>query len=95
MRQLVEANPLKNARFFGKILGNKADYYVVESEYKDGSAPDSEEFPPPRNGGKASDDEASDDERAHPSIKKPVDIPAEAPGEGLNRFTYWVTHART
>jgi hypothetical protein len=39
---LVETNPLKSARFFGKIFGSKNDYFVVETEYKDGQQP--EEF---------------------------------------------------
>ncbi len=27
-------------RFFGKIFGSKKDYYIVESEYKDGQQPE-------------------------------------------------------
>jgi hypothetical protein len=37
---LVETNPLKSVRFFGKIFGSKKDYYIVESEYKDGQQPE-------------------------------------------------------
>lgn len=34
MSGLKAANDLKSVRFFGKVLGTGADYYVVEGEYK-------------------------------------------------------------
>eukprot|EP01112_Ceratiomyxa_fruticulosa_P018342 TRINITY_DN5842_c0_g1_i1.p1 TRINITY_DN5842_c0_g1~~TRINITY_DN5842_c0_g1_i1.p1 ORF type:complete len:551 (-),score=159.63 TRINITY_DN5842_c0_g1_i1:322-1821(-) len=36
MKFLLEKNPLKSVRLFGKILGTKRDYYVCEAQYKDG-----------------------------------------------------------
>ena len=43
MKQLLENNPLKSVRFFGKIFGRRKDYIIVEGEYKDGEAPDDQE----------------------------------------------------
>ncbi|KNC46438.1 radial spoke protein RSP4/6 [Thecamonas trahens ATCC 50062] len=39
MQKLVESHPLERIRFFGKIYGLKAPYYVVEAVYKDGERP--------------------------------------------------------
>lgn len=39
MTALKRANSLKAVRFFGKILGTSADYYVVEGSYTPGSEP--------------------------------------------------------
>lgn len=36
MKKLTDKHPLKSVRFFGKIMGLHNDYYIVESEYKDG-----------------------------------------------------------
>jgi radial spoke head protein 4A len=38
MKHLLEGNPLKSVRFFGKILGRERDYYIVESEFKEGDS---------------------------------------------------------
>lgn len=36
MRDLVEKWPIETLRFWGKILGTRKNYYVVEAEFKDG-----------------------------------------------------------
>lgn len=36
MRELVEKWPIETLRFWGKILGTRKNYYVVEAEFKDG-----------------------------------------------------------
>jgi radial spoke head protein 4A len=36
IKRLVETRPLKSVRLFGKILGTKASYYVLESEVREG-----------------------------------------------------------
>lgn len=46
MKQLGEKNPLSSIRFWGKILGTNADYYVCETMYKEGTEPTPEEDQP-------------------------------------------------
>lgn len=36
MRELVAKWPIETLRFWGKILGTRKNYYVVEAEFKDG-----------------------------------------------------------
>jgi radial spoke head protein 4A len=54
IKRLVEAVPIARARFWGKILGTQGDYYVVESEFRDGERPDSD--------AEGDDDDLDDDE---------------------------------
>lgn len=74
LRRLVEQNPLKRARLFGKFLGLQGDYIVAETEFKAG------EHPSQRVANETPRDE--DTEKPAP--------PAEEHGAGTNRFAYWV-----
>eukprot|EP01116_Phalansterium_solitarium_P019158 TRINITY_DN5268_c0_g2_i1.p1 TRINITY_DN5268_c0_g2~~TRINITY_DN5268_c0_g2_i1.p1 ORF type:complete len:485 (-),score=139.57 TRINITY_DN5268_c0_g2_i1:849-2303(-) len=90
VKQLVEANPLKSARFFGKIFGRDADYYVVESEYKE----DYVEPEKPAEEAKPADDEDEEEEEKPVETKPKKDAPIPVPVEvrkGTNFYTYWVT----
>eukprot|EP00162_Nutomonas_longa_P022155 comp5172_c0_seq1/m.4301 comp5172_c0_seq1/g.4301 ORF comp5172_c0_seq1/g.4301 comp5172_c0_seq1/m.4301 type:complete len:439 (-) comp5172_c0_seq1:161-1477(-) len=43
IKALLEGAPLEHVRLWGKIMGVHADYYVVESKFKDGEAPEDPE----------------------------------------------------
>ena len=85
LRQLVDTYPLQKVRFWGKILGLKADYFIAEVEFREGEDPEEEtiietgEF-----GGKkpavneaAQADNLDDDPLPKPDFKPPVVIPHE------------------
>jgi radial spoke head protein 4A len=105
MKGLVESAPLEFVRLWGKVLGVHADYYVVESRFKDGEAPDSdaegaeEEDDGQQGAGEDEDDVAPEEDEENQEetglgkIKKKIgwgEVPKEK-GEGVNKFTYWVT----
>lgn len=75
LRKLAEAEPLKSVRFWGKITGTQRDYLIAECTYTDPKA----HIP-------VGSDEAAPE--AKPGAPEPV--PAEAIGEGLNKFVYYV-----
>jgi radial spoke head protein 4A len=88
-------------RFWGKILGTKADYYIVEGTLADGAEDnDPEPESGDANGGEAADaPSGGDDDQAtalgeledvpKPFFKKPPVIPMEL-GSGGNKHRYWV-----
>jgi radial spoke head protein 4A len=43
LKRLVESNPIKTIRFFGKIFGRRSDYIIAESEMKEGAKQEAEE----------------------------------------------------
>lgn len=57
MRELVEKWPIETLRFWGKILGTRKNYYVVEAEFKDGEYESD-----------LSDDEGDDDKSSNDKV---------------------------
>lgn len=88
MKQLLETNPLKSVRFFGKIFGRFGDYFIVESEVKDGHS-----IPVPATQTESKED-SSDEEDAQSEEKKQPVIPPEEEGHGTNRYVYWCCSSR-
>ena len=58
MRELVESWPIESLRFWGKILGTRKNYYVVEAEFKDGEYESD-----------LSDDEGEDDKSSNDKVR--------------------------
>lgn len=95
IKQLVETQPLKSARFFGKVFGNEADYYIVESEFKEGQGEPEKPSTPapaePKDEDEEEEPEAESSEAAAvPKKDGPIVVPTEE-GKGTNLYTYWVT----
>ncbi|XP_063719619.1 radial spoke head protein 4 homolog A-like [Symsagittifera roscoffensis] len=98
LRQLVDIYPLQKVRFWGKVLGTNADYYVAEVEFREGEDTEEETYiePNPNLGAKPPMDEATnlenlEDPLPKPDWKAPVVIPHEEKGYGVNKFTYFAT----
>jgi len=75
LRKLAQAEPIKTARFWGKITGTGRDYLIAECTYNDPKAHEPA----------ASDEPAPE---VKPGAAEP--IPPESIGEGLNTFVYYV-----
>jgi len=74
LRKLAEAEPVKSARFWGKITGTQRDYLIAECTYSD-----------PKAHQPVVSDEAPE---VKPGAAEPV--PPEKVGEGLNQYVYYV-----
>eukprot|EP00698_Gefionella_okellyi_P020104 TRINITY_DN6276_c0_g1_i1.p1 TRINITY_DN6276_c0_g1~~TRINITY_DN6276_c0_g1_i1.p1 ORF type:complete len:502 (-),score=140.89 TRINITY_DN6276_c0_g1_i1:62-1567(-) len=85
MRRLVEKEQVTSARFFGKILGQKADYVIAEATFKEGEHPSQKE---PAEEEAPAEDEGEDG--GEPRKKEKKETPAEAHGAGSNKFAYFV-----
>ena len=98
LRQLVDTYPLQRARFWGKILGLNADYFIAEVEFREGEDPEEETIietgdfggKKPQSNEPAHVDNLDDDPLPKPDFKPPVVIPHEEKGCGANKFTYFV-----
>ncbi|XP_011426256.3 radial spoke head protein 6 homolog A isoform X2 [Magallana gigas] len=100
MRELVEKWPIETLRFWGKILGTRKNYYVVEAEFKDGEyesdLSDDEGDEDKSSNDKIEDSMIFDDESTtvtdeiKPFYKPPPRIPCESMGTGLNKHVYFV-----
>ena len=101
LKQLVQGNMLKSCRFWGKIIGLKANYLVAEVEFVDGQDPGMDI------GGSGSEDEDDDNAQGYPdspdlptevvedelpksAFEPPAKIPAEHYGKGCNKKVYFV-----
>lgn len=100
MRKLTDRHPLKSVRFFGKILGLHNDYYVVESEFRDGEGEEDQDtvhmqIPPPKPKSPREDEDSESEESANkekeqaPAVPQAPVIPPEE-FAGANKYTYWV-----
>lgn len=94
-RSVLEQNPLKSARLFGKILGLQADYYVLETEFKEGEGDIPPPTPPEEKPAKAHDSDAEEDEEqsSHKQVNNTLLQAPSIPSEefaGTNKYTYWV-----
>ncbi|ESL07363.1 flagellar radial spoke protein [Trypanosoma rangeli SC58] len=91
MKQLVKMEPLATARFWGKIFGACADYYIVETKIDPERLPEEED-----------DDGATEDEEEEGvpietvadvlysyGAKRRVDTGVEPAGSGLNEWVYY------
>ncbi|XP_061170080.1 radial spoke head protein 6 homolog A-like [Saccostrea echinata] len=98
MRELVENWPIETLRFWGKIMGTRKNYYVVEAEFKDGEYDSdfSDEEEEKSSNDKIEDSMIFDDESTtvtediKPYYKPPPRIPCESLGTGLNKHIYFV-----
>ncbi|XP_056012064.1 radial spoke head protein 6 homolog A-like [Ostrea edulis] len=98
MRELVENWPVETLRFWGKILGTRKNYYVVEAEFRDGDYESdlSDEEDDTSSNDKIEDSMIFDDESTtvtddiKPFYKPPPTIPCESLGTGLNKHVYFV-----
>jgi hypothetical protein len=90
LKRLLDKEPLAKARFWGKIVGTKRDYYVAETKVDEGRVPEKEE--PEEDGaelvGKAPETifQGLNTYKA----KEPVRVLAEE-AKGTNEFKYYVT----
>ncbi|KAF5221438.1 putative flagellar radial spoke protein-like [Trypanosoma cruzi] len=91
MKQLVKTEPLATARFWGKILGSGADYYIVETKIDPERLPEDEE-----DVGMADDEEEEGtpidnvaDVLYSYGAKKQADTEVEPAGSGLNEWVYY------
>jgi len=87
-----------SVRFWGKIFGVKANYYIVEAEYREGEGDkpsididDDETNDNEATGGDSDIEEPKEDERLpKPDWKEPDPIRSEDHHNGANRYVYFV-----
>ena len=90
-KQLLENNPLKSVRLFGKIFGKTKDYIIIESEYKEGESDQEnglEEQEKPQTNEEGEEEEESDIQKTKLQLETPPEI-----NSGVNKHTYWVANA--
>eukprot|EP01063_Lacrimia_lanifica_P005814 TRINITY_DN1350_c0_g1_i1.p1 TRINITY_DN1350_c0_g1~~TRINITY_DN1350_c0_g1_i1.p1 ORF type:complete len:554 (+),score=249.82 TRINITY_DN1350_c0_g1_i1:75-1736(+) len=93
LKRLLDKQPLKTARFWGKIFAKKGDYYVAEAEIDPDRAPEEPEA--------EAAEEAEGEEKgpdtilkvlAHANAPSQQIVPAEGANQpGNNKYQYWVT----
>ncbi|KAG5844531.1 hypothetical protein ANANG_G00163480 [Anguilla anguilla] len=100
LKQLVDSQPLQSCRFWGKILGTRANYLVAEVDFREGE--EEEEDSPQeegadeeeKEGGSKDDDEEEAEEAIDPlpesTYKPPPAVPKEENRTGVNKFTYFI-----
>lgn len=102
LKKLTVTHPLSDVRFWGKMFGIEANYYIAEAEYQEGEGEDEEEDEPPP---QEQDDEQQEDgdEDAEgkeedvlpkPDWKPPPTIPKEHK-TGTNKKTFFVCNEPT
>lgn len=99
LKELVLNFPLNSIRFWGKLFGTEANYYIVELEYRDGEGEEEEnavdEEPPVEQPLKEEEEEEEDspkeeDDLPKSSWKPPPVIPKEDHHTGANKKVYFV-----
>ncbi|XP_008505526.2 radial spoke head protein 6 homolog A isoform X1 [Equus przewalskii] len=101
LKQLVEQQPIRTCRFWGKILGLSGSYLVAEVEFREGEEEvEEEEVEELTEGGEATEahgeEEGEEDEEKvtdvipKPTWKPPPVIPKEESRSGTNKFLYFV-----
>nr|XP_039262999.1 radial spoke head protein 4 homolog A-like [Styela clava] len=98
LKQLVDTYPLQTVRFWGKILGSDANYFVAEVQYREGEEEEEEEEEKQDDEEKEEekDDEdeegegGEEDEVPKPDYKPPPVIPKEDNRTGTNKYVYFV-----
>eukprot|EP01059_Diplonema_ambulator_P019957 TRINITY_DN3363_c0_g2_i2.p1 TRINITY_DN3363_c0_g2~~TRINITY_DN3363_c0_g2_i2.p1 ORF type:complete len:580 (+),score=197.59 TRINITY_DN3363_c0_g2_i2:265-2004(+) len=95
LKRLLDKQPLKSVRFFGKILATKCNYYIAETEVDPDREPEQEDA----DAGEAGEEEGQEKGpetilevlHVNKGAKQPR-VPAEAANQlGANRYRYWVT----
>merc|ERR1712048_988347 len=91
MKQLCEKEPtMEQCRFWGKIMGLKANYYIVEGKLPPQDDDDEEES---ENDGSENNDDGDEDGLPKSTWKPVPDVEPEGKGlPGTNMYTYWVTN---
>lgn len=98
LRQLVEQQPVRTCRFWGKILGLSGSYLVAEVEFREGEEVEVEEEETTEGGEgmEAHSEEGEEgEEQAPDTVPKPVwkpppAIPKEESRSGTNKYLYFV-----
>lgn len=104
LMQLSQVEPLVSVRFWGKVLGTKANYIIAEAEFQEGEGEEEEKEEPKGGeeveGGSEEEDlenESSENEKDEPpksQWKPPPTVPKEEPKTGANKKTYFVCNNR-
>ncbi|CAL8078648.1 unnamed protein product [Calicophoron daubneyi] len=103
IKSLVNAQPVKTAKFWGKIYGLMQNYYVVEAEFQEGEdTEDQEEDEEGKEEGDAEganddsedgeNDEETKDVLPKSKWKQPPKVPREPNQVGVNKKVYFVCH---
>lgn len=97
LKQLVDTYPLQTVRFWGKILGTEANYFIAEVQYREGEEEEEEEENKEEEEQEEEKDEdeeeaegGEEDEIPKPDYKPPPVIPKEENRTGSNKYVYFV-----
>ncbi|XP_065882304.1 radial spoke head protein 6 homolog A-like [Dysidea avara] len=99
LKKLTVTEPLSTVRFWGKVFGLEANYYIAEAEYQEGEGEEEEEDTPQQEQSQEDDQQDDADEDGEgkqedvlpkPDWKPPPTIPKEANKTGTNKKTYFV-----
>lgn len=103
LKELSQSQPLVSVRFWGKIFGTRANYFIAEAEYQEGEGEQEDEEEEDKeekkedetednsNDGNLEEDMDSDkDEPPKAQWKPPIVIPKEEPKTGANKKTFFV-----
>ena len=109
LKQLCQDFPLVSARFWGKMLGTRANYIIAEAEFQEGEGEEEEEEEEDKEAKEEEkegeigeeeedlDNESSQSDKDEPpksQWKPPPTVPKEEPKTGANRKTYFVCNHR-
>ncbi|ORC90120.1 putative flagellar radial spoke protein-like [Trypanosoma theileri] len=94
MKQLVRGEPLASVRFWGKFIGSRADYYVVEAKIDPDRLPEEDEDAAGDNDDEDEDEDAAPIENVANVLydhgaKAHADTGVEPAGTGLNEWVYY------
>ncbi|XP_047131645.1 radial spoke head protein 4 homolog A isoform X1 [Hydra vulgaris] len=93
LKELISNVPLASVRFWGKIFGTQANYYIAEGEFKEGEGEDEKEVDDSVETEEKEDD-TGDGPREKSTLKKKwkpkPPIPREAHRVGSNKKVYFV-----
>ncbi|EDV20309.1 Radial spoke head protein 4-like protein A [Trichoplax sp. H2] len=97
LKTLAENYPLQTVRFWGKIIGLHGNYYIAETQYREGEDDDEddledEEIEEDDRGDESENgsDEEDEDELPKSNYKPPPTIPREDNRTGANKYIYFV-----
>ena len=93
IKKLVNDAPIKSVRLWGKIFGTKANYIIVETEFKEGATDEQDEIinPPAVEDASADDQETDGPEKDAPKPKtKPTKRLGIEKKSGANKYIYFV-----
>lgn len=101
LKILIDSQPIRTCRFWGKIFGIHANYFIAEVEFFEGEDPeelsdDNKQEEQHQDQDEAKVDlakegefQAEEDDLPEPDFKPPVEIPQEENRTGCNKKTYF------